>query len=227
MKSKQEDVPQTEETKKKKYKRRRHSTSQICRECIHLKRMIKEGVYHCDAKNRDYTFVTITQLRATPCEYYEVGKLDAVSAMPIGAEKITRYTEYRCIKCGSIMDDGYSFDECYCNNCKSENEVDRKKIKKYLDDNDVLSGLRVAVIERTVKDYVDTLKNIMKTYDNERLTAETKEQRMKTLLNEKNKLEKYLFSKDFMRLNIAELNPINVINCSQEKVGYDEYTYGA
>lgn len=215
------------ETSKGKNKRRKPKTDQVCRECRHLHRKLKEGVYHCDVKNQDYRYGTIAKTRSKPCEHYEVGKLDAVSAMPVGAQKIVRYTEYRCIACGAIMADDYSFDECYCNDCKGENEVDREKINKYLDDNELLSGLLVAVIESTVRDYIDILKKIIKTHENDRLGEMSKADRLRTLLAKKQRFEKYLFSNDFRKINVADLNPNIIIEGSQQKVGYDERTHGA
>lgn len=219
MKSEQD---KQEKTKKGNLNHRRPNSSQVCRECRNLRRL-SDGRYHCEAKNKDYVFGTIAHVRKEDCEWYEQAMLDAVSGLTVGEEQTIRFTEYRCIKCGAPMTDGtYTFDECYCDNCKSENEVDRAKISKYLEDSELLVSLCVAITETTVKDYITVLNKIKKLEVNHHITEENRQEKMKSLLEKKDQFEYYFFSQDFRTLNIADLNPIDIIERAQRRIDFDE-----
>lgn len=218
MKSEQD----SQKTRNGNLNRRRANSTQVCRECRNLSR-IGEGVYHCEVKNRDYVYGTIAHVRKEDCEWFEQAMIDAVSGLMVGEKKTIRYTEYRCIKCGALMIDGtYAFDDCYCDNCKSEREVDRAKINKYLDDSELLTNLCLAITEITIKDYISVLNKLKKLEENKHITEENRAEKREFLLQKKDEFEYYFFSQDFRTLNVAELNPINIIDGAQRSVNFDE-----
>ena len=196
-------------------------TNKKCRWCKHLSR--KGDKFYCDARNKIYAYKSIINMSPDSCiGLYEQSELDAISGR-LASERVDN--EVRCFRCGAYIGNNKS-DRIYCEKCsKVANEEDRQKIRKNMN-NAVAESLVLAMLYTINKDYSRILSEIKRISRCDKMNDDD-QNKILALLYKKRKMENYLFSDDFEKLNFSGINASNMIRLMQEKAGYSEEEYGA
>lgn len=185
-----------------------------CRRCKHMTR--KGDRFYCDVRNKTYAYKTIIHMAPENCVgEYEESALDAISGRP-ASERVENGV--RCYRCGAYIGDTPIDGEIYCEKCRTQaRKEDSYRIRTNMNE-EICYSLVNAIVENVFKEYADVLYDIM----------ECEKEDMKLgLLHQKRKFENYIFSKDFQKWNVDNVDVNKMINQIQDVVEYSEDEYGA